>query len=490
MSFIDKLDFTCMSYNGTIVCKKLGQTGESMFEHLLDIESDTPIYRRLADHVLGLIASKHLVPGDRLPPQREIARMADVNLTTVTRAFAILHEKGAIDSRPGKGTVIAAPKTFVSPRSGVTEDDGICDLSINRPATDAYLRALQEILPHLSEDPRFEGTQDYHQPEGHLAIREAFAHWMSDATGHSDPSRVTVVNGAQHGLACALGAIASAGQVVLADSTTFQGFISLCALRGVTLKPVAMDEEGMIPDAFAEACAQYAPVAVYLMPNYHNPTTITLSQERRDALVAIARAHNVIIIEDDVYRPLIKEPVASIASRHPDITVYVTSLSKCAAAGIRLGAVSAPRRILRDINAFLQTNCWSTSFAIGLTVVQLMEQDKLASIIAEQMVELEARHEILKKILPAEHLFSQPTAPHAWLTLPEPWRGSIFARAAQAAGVCVLSSDAFTISRNQTPVHAIRLNLNAARSREELSQAAKTLFGLLEGGFRNVNIDA
>ncbi len=482
--------FNCMSYNATIAGELLKQTGEAMFEDLLNAESDVPVYRRLADRVLELIASKHLVPGDRLPPQREIARTAGVNLTTVTRAIAVLHERGVIDGRPGKGTIIVAPKTFVSPRSGVSGDEGYCDLSINRPATDAYLRALQTILPHLSEDPRFEGIQDYYLPEGHFDVREALANWMSDATGHSDPDRVAVVNGAQHGLACALGAVANSGQVVLADSTTFQGFISLCALRGVVLKPVAMDEQGMIPDAFAEACRQFNPTAVYLMPNYHNPTTITLSPERREALVAIARAHNVIIIEDDVYRPLIRKPVASIASLHPDITIYVTSLSKCVAAGIRLGAVSAPRRLLRGINAFLKTNCWSTSFATGLMVVQLIEQGKLSSIIAEQMTELEVRHKILTENLPSKNLHSQPTAPHAWLTLPEPWRGSSFARAALSEGVCVLSSDAFTISRNQAPVHAIRLNLNAARSRDELADAAKTLNGLLEGGFRNVNIDA
>ena len=467
----------------------LGANDRQMFEPLEASSSDVPIYRQLADQILSLIAAKRLVPGDRLPSQRKIAGMANVNLTTVTRAFSILHERGVIDGKPGKGTVITAPKSFDSPRSGVSENPGLCDLSINRPATDSYLRALRTLLPKFSDDPRFEAVQDYHPPEGHLAVRTAMAEWASGATNHSDPGRIIAVNGAQHGLACTLGAIANPGQVVLADAITFQGFVSLCALQHVDLKPVEMDNEGMIPAAFEQACILHDPGAVYLMPNFHNPTTITLSMARRTALAEVARKHNVIIIEDDVYRPLIAKPIASIASQYPDITVYITSLSKCVAAGIRFGIVSAPVDLLRDIKTFLQVNCWSTSFSTGLTVTQLAEQGKLDEIIEEQMTELKARHKILTRILPPEYLHSAPTSPHAWLTLPEPWHGSGFTRAARAAGVCVLSSDAFTVDRNQAPVHAIRLNLNAARSRDELTQAANAILGVLSGGFRKVNLD-
>lgn len=467
----------------------MGATVSTMFKPIRSSSSDVPIYRQLADEILTLISSRHLVPGDRLPSQRKIAEMTDLNLTTVTRAFSILHEKGVIDGKPGKGTVIVTPKAFENPRSGVSENPEFCDLSINRPATDAYLRALRMISPEFANDPRFEEVQDYHPPEGHHAVRAAMADWAKDATNHNDPDRIVVVNGAQHGLACTLGAIANPGQVVLADSITFQGFISLCALHHIGLKPVAMDDQGMIPSAFAEACLRYNPVAVYLMPNHHNPTTITLTAERRIALAEIAREHDVIIIEDDVYRPLILNPVASIASQYPDITIYITSLSKCVAAGIRFGIVSAPVDLLRDIKTFLQVNCWSTSFSTGLTVVQLIEQGKLLPIIEEQMEELSARHEILTSILPPEHLHSAPTSPHAWLTLPEPWRASGFALATLKSGVCILSSDSFTIDRDHAPVHAIRLNLNAARSREELVNAATTMSGMLKGGFRQVNLD-
>lgn len=464
---------------------------ELVFEHFRQTDAGGPTYRQIADHVLNMIASKRLNVGDRLPPQREIARQTGVNLTTVTRAFSVLHQHKVINSRPGKGTVIASPNHFPSERSGVANVTAqLCDLSINRPATDAYLRALKSLLPDLSGDPQFVAVQDYHSPEGHHTIRQAMASWMSPAIGHADPEGIAIVNGAQHGLACALSALAKPERPMLADAITFQGFVSLCAMHDVALKPVEMDEQGMIPEALDAACAKHAPTAVFLMPNYHNPTTITLSADRRAALARVARNHNVIIIEADPYRPMIKNPLPAIASSDPDITVHVTSLSKCAAAGIRLGAVSAPPAILRDIRAFLQINCWSTSFCVGLIVAQLIEQDRLGGIIAEEMEELSERHAILANILPAKHLNSQPTAPHAWLTLSEPWRGSSFTRAARSEGICILPGYAFTVDRDQSNTHAVRLNVNAARSREDLRAAALILNDLLQGGSRKVSLNA
>lgn len=462
-----------------------------IFTHFKHTDAGGPTYRQIADHVLNMIASKQLEVGDRLPPQREIARQTGVNLTTVTRAFSVLHKHKVINSRPGKGTLIVSPNHFASERSGVANVSAqLCDLSINRPATDAYLQAVKSLLPGLSADPRFMAIQDYHSPEGHYTIREAMANWMSSAIGHADPDGIAITNGAQHGIACALSALARPGRPMLADAITFQGFISLCAMHDVELKPVEMDQYGMIPEALDAACARHAPTAVFLMPNYHNPTTITLSAERRAALARVAREHDVIIIEADPYRPMIREPLPTIASSDPDITVHVTSLSKCAAAGIRLGAVSGPPEILRDIRAFLQINCWSTSFCVGLIVAQLIEQDRLGAIVSEEMIELNERYAILANILPAEHFNSQPTAPHAWLTLSEPWRGSSFTRAARSQGICVLPGYAFTVDRNQSNTHAVRLNLNAARSREDLRMAALTLSDLLQSGSRKVSLNA
>src|SRR5437899_11124392 len=99
----------------------------------------------------------------------------------------------------------------------------------------------------------------------------------------------------------------------------------------------------MLAKQFEQACKQWRPRAVFLVPSYHNPTAITLPMERRSAILEIARQHNVIILEDDVYRPLLDQPPQTFARLAPDLTVHVSGFSKCIAPGLRLGFVIAPR---------------------------------------------------------------------------------------------------------------------------------------------------
>src|SRR5690606_6461974 len=163
------------------------------------------IYRRLADVIASAIAEGRLRAGERLPSQREIAREAGVNLTTITRAFAELQQRGLVDSRPGRGSVVTnfpgRPAAF---KSAPDSERGLVDLSVNRPATTGYLDALARIMPKLTSDPRYVALQDFHAPEGPLWAREAVGNWFARLAGLPDAGNCIITNGAQHGLACAL----------------------------------------------------------------------------------------------------------------------------------------------------------------------------------------------------------------------------------------------------------------------------------------------
>ena len=160
-----------------------------------------------------------------------------------------------------------------------------------------------------------------------------------------------LTDGAQHGLACVLRAVTQRGDVILADLITYQGISALCRSQGLDLRGLSIDREGMRPDAFEAACASSRPRAVFLVPSLHNPTTVTLSEERRRALIATARRHNVLIIEDDVYRPLLTSDIPSFATLEPELTIHVSRLSKCIAPGLRYGFVVAPRAVLGNVAA-------------------------------------------------------------------------------------------------------------------------------------------
>src|ERR1700738_2556723 len=118
-----------------------------MLDKLELADNDRPVYQRLADAIGERIARGQLVEGERLPPHREIARALGINVTTVTRAFSTLQQRGLVEARPGRGTLITSREvddgTF---KSAPSDEAGLIDLSVNRPATSAYLEALATLL--------------------------------------------------------------------------------------------------------------------------------------------------------------------------------------------------------------------------------------------------------------------------------------------------------------------------------------------------------
>lgn len=447
-----------------------------------------PLYRQLVDAIADRIASGKLATGARLPPQREIARSLGVNVTTVTRALSALQQRGLVQGRPGRGTIVTVPDGSDEQgfRSAPADESGLTDLSVNRPATSAYADALAKVLPRLPKDARYPALQDYQAPEGPLWARVAAAAWLTPVAGGNDPGRIVLAEGAQHALACVLAATTHPGDLLLADAVTYQGIKALCQSRGVELRGLPMDRDGMIPDALESACRQSVPRALFLVPSLHNPTTTTLPPERRHAIVKIARQHNVLIIEDDVYGPLLEERPPSFATLEPELTVHISGFSKCVAPGLRMGFVAAPRALVAQVAAMLRIDCWCISPLSALLGTVLLEENLIAELVRQQREELRVRQRLVGEALGHFDIQTHETSTHAWLHLPEPWRGHAFARICLRNGVRVLGGDAFTIGRHAAP-DAVRINVGAARSREDLRRALDILAGLMSSGHLHLN---
>ena len=199
-----------------------------------------------------------------------------------------------------------------------------------------------------------------------------------------------------------------------------------------------------------------------------------MTADRRHALLEIARRHNVLIIEDDVYRPLLDDRPPTFASLEPDLTVHVTGLSKCVAPGLRLGFVVAPRALIGDIAAMLRINCWSIAPLGALVGARMIEDGTIQRIVEEQKEELRARQALLRECL-AGFNFHTGDDVHARL-----------ARAARAlarqcvrpAGPPESASACWPATRSRSAAtlipHAVRINVGAARSHADLTRALRS----------------
>src|ERR1700686_4521674 len=123
---------------------------------------------------------------------------------------------------------------------------------------------------------------------------------------------------------------------------TYPGLKAVAAQKGLVLEPLTMDEQGIVPEAFEKACREKSPKALYLIPTIDNPTTATMSEDRRRKIAALAQKHGVVVIEDDPYAPLRTERLVTVAELAGDITWHIATLSKCATPALRVSYVVAP----------------------------------------------------------------------------------------------------------------------------------------------------
>lgn len=436
-------------------------------------------YRGIVDALEADIRNGRVQPGVRLPPQRAIADHLGVDLTTVTRAFNEARKRGLIDARAGRGTFVRR-----RPIGGQGIELGTIpavDLSLNIPAQPAAAR-LQHLIPETMAEllSSEHGMLHLHYQEsaGSVLDRAASAIWLGRRVENVKPQSIVLTSGSQSALFAVCECLVAPGEIVAAGANTYPGLKAIARQRGYILEPLAMDGDGILPDAFEACCQGSAPKAIYLIPAIDNPTTATLPEDRRRKLVAIARKHRVAIIEDDPYSPLLNTPQTSFAQLAPELTWHIATLSKCVSPALRIAYAVAPSEaqamrlagVLRAVN--LMAPPLNAALASRWIVAGIIDEIRDAI-----RAEAAARQAIARSALSQFVFAANPHGHHVWLDMPSHWYAADFAEHAARVGIAVVPSSAFAVSG---PVsEAVRISLGAAPDRESLAQGLKRLSELL-----------
>ena len=278
--------------------------------------------------------------GARLPAHRALAASLGISIGTVTKAYAAVERRGLVRGSHGRGM-------FVAYRA--RDALGGIDLATNAPppmlGDDALTAAMIAVARRI--DAR--GLADYGPPGGHLDHCQAVVSWIATTGLSLEPGELVLCNGAQQAIAAAMLAASPGGEPapVFTEEFTFPGALRYAALTGHPVHAVGTDNEGIHPAALDRALAAHARVSrarplLYVTPVLHNPTTATMGGRRRREVVAVARRHDALIVEDDVYS-LGQERVApALAELAPDRTYYVISAAKALSPAVRVGALRPP----------------------------------------------------------------------------------------------------------------------------------------------------
>lgn len=430
-----------------------------------------PRFLQIADALQAALVEGVLKPGDRLLPQRQLAALLEVDLTTVTRAYDEARRRNLLEGRGARGTYVAAPKVELT---------SIIDLSMNTPPPpddvdfdDMLKQGLSQVL--MRADTNLLMT--YHLGGGSDSDRKAGAKWLEPMFGHLDSGQLVVCPGAQAAIAALILALTEPGDAILAEAASYPGLRAAVAQFDRRIIAVEADECGMVPEMLEQACRLHKPGLVYLNPTLQNPTAVTIPEHRRRQIAGIAKRCQVRIVEDDPYWLLANSPPPPIATFAPEQVYYISTLSKCLTPGLRVAFVLIPDLQERE------------RFLVALRSFALMDAPLMAALATQWILdgsadrlmdgvrkEARLRHRMARDIL-AGRYDGAGDGLHVWLELPGYWSSAQLARAAGSEGIAVTPAEAFATGSGS--VNAIRISLGCIKDRRRLQAGIQRLSHLL-----------
>jgi DNA-binding transcriptional MocR family regulator len=395
-----------------------------------------------------------LETGARLPSLRQLCQTHSASPVTVQRAISQLVREGLIVARPGDGTYVArraaeslavdsswqlsvlgsAPDPLIGPMfelpAGLVLGTGYPDVSLQPLALLAKAARRAAVK---------ERAWDRAAPEGHPELRAWFAR---DVGGDATAQDVLIVAGGQAALAATFRTLVPFGGSVIVESPTYFGALGILRSLGVRAVPVAGDEQGIRTDLLEAALASSNARVVYLQPALSNPTGVTLSASRRAEVLALVERFNAFVVEDDYARDLsfAAAPTAPLFRSGNDHVIYVRSLTKSTAPGLRIAAIVARGPVRRRLRLLRAVEDWFIAGLLQETALELVTAPSWQRHVVELRQTLRARQalviEALTRHFPEARLTRVPEGGfNLWLQLPPGLDDIAFANVCAARGV-------------------------------------------------------
>ncbi len=411
-----------------------------------DAPTRTPAYRGVADAIRLLVTDGRIAPGTRLPSERDLTDRLGVSRTTVSRAYAELKDRGYLTARVGAGSVAALPHDapagdqLLDPTSAGPDT---INLSVAAPpavagVAAAYAAAMEELPAHLSGCGLF--------PSGLPDLREAVAGRYAERGLPTDPEQVVVTSGALNGLSVLIRAFLGPRDAVLTESPSYPNAIRALRSSGARIAGADVDATDWSSSSLTETIAQLRPSAAYLMPDFQNPTGALLDDEARARTASVLRRAGALAIVDEVVAELGLDdaPMPLPFARHAPDALSLGSASKLYWAGLRVGWIRVPHRMLPDvISSRLATDIGAPPLEQVALLHLLRGGDRVR---AERREQLRERRSALVSAV-ARHLpdwrFRVPAGGLSlWCELPEP-RSTALCAAAARHGVTLAAGPLF-----------------------------------------------
>ncbi|BES63752.1 PLP-dependent aminotransferase family protein [Gottschalkiaceae bacterium SANA] len=439
--------------------------------------SKLALYKQVANCIENDILSGNLTAGFQLPSQRIIAHYLKINHSTITRAYKLCEEKGLIKGITGKGT-------FVSSTAGIPEDvlsehrTDLIDMGQTLPLYEMnpiIESHLKKILPLIDYDLILR----YAPPEGHAKHRYIAAEWLNKIGFHSNLDTLLITAGTQNALSVILAATFKKGDRLLVDQFTYTGLKGLAKLFGIILVPVSGDLTGINIEDLVRCCRRENPKGIYLIPDYHNPTSVTLSFQKRREISQIIKKYDLLLIEDGAFTFCVDEKFSAISTLVPENAFYIYGTSKSLTPGLRISFLLAPKPYFNKLKLTLNHLTWMASPYTAEILTLLIKTSAYESILKEKQNRLKDRNALFDTMMQAYSFSPSTYGLFRYISLPKSWNDIAIERRCLEKGLQVFASKRFAVSANS--VHSgLRISICAPKTWTELKNGLLILLEVLD----------
>ncbi len=459
------------------------------------------LFIQVQEQLRGLIGCGVLRSGMRLPPVRALAHQIGVNQVTVAKAYRGLSELNLIEGRRGGGSFVrgasgASPaetldaievRPLLAERLfELARAPGVIAFTSNYPVVEtSCINEFRDCLSTALHD-RLETCFQYDPPLGRIELRRQIATYLRPQSIEADADNIIVTSGAQQAIDLAVRSLVRPGTPVIMESPAYYGAIN--AMRGARARilEVPLQIDGMDLDRVEALLRSESARLIYTNPTFQNPTGITMSADKRRALLALARRYDAVILEDD-HSPELRfkgTPVPAIRALAggDDLVLHARGFGKVFLPGVRLGYLVIPDRLRhRLLEAKAHADLHSNSFMQEAVALFLGRQNH-AEILDRLRREYGARQRLLyDSLLAGMPSGTQVSAPDGglslWLTLPEGADVSELYFRAVRRGVAFVAGEVFYASRSDTRSLRISFGRNHA---DELRDGVERLCSVVK----------
>jgi len=410
-----------------------------------------PLPEQVADQIRALIDRGTLRDGDRLPATRELAERLGINRGVLLKAIRLLQDEGSLKAKVGSGITIVAgdraqPAGWEPPlssaisrvaESGPTASGEPLVADFSRLAPDDRYFPYDRFAELLADTGRHHRELwQYADPHGLPELRAEIARRLAQAGAPWSEENVLVTSGAQQGLDLLFKALVDPGDLVAVESPTYPGIVPLLRFYGARVAEIPVHGERRDLTALSGRSVKM----IYVMPERHNPTGVTMDAEERRRFLEAARATGAVVVEDGYDAPTSGLP--SLSAADAERVATLGSFSKELVPGFRLGWIAADRRIVRALALAKQATDLQTPLPIQAAVRAFLAEGADRVVRERRAEQTEARRRALAaalaRILPEiPYLGGTPGQSLFWLKLPAGTSGRDVARRARENAIAV-----------------------------------------------------